>query len=77
MGDAFENPPPAFPSLLPQCPLTPRERRQARPRAMSALCPRGGSPLLFDYLVGAGEQRGRDREAEGLCRLEVDGQLEF
>ena len=29
----------------------------------------------FDHLVGAGEERGRDGEAEGLRRFEIDGQF--
>lgn len=28
--------------------------------------------LLFDHLVGSGEQRRRDREAKGLGGLEID-----
>src|SRR4051794_23740390 len=31
----------------------------------------------FDHLVGAGEQRCRDREAERLSGLEIDHQFEF
>src|SRR5438067_411591 len=31
----------------------------------------------LDHLVGADEQRGRDGEAERLCRLEVDDELKF
>jgi hypothetical protein len=32
---------------------------------------------LFDHLVGTGEQRWWNNEAEGLRRLEVDDQFEF
>jgi hypothetical protein len=31
----------------------------------------------FDHLVGAGEERRRDREAEGFGRLQVDRELEL
>ena len=31
----------------------------------------------FDHLVGAGEERGRDCQAECLCGVQVDHQLEF
>jgi hypothetical protein len=33
--------------------------------------------ILFDYLVGQREQRGRHSDAERLCRLEVDDKLKF
>jgi hypothetical protein len=33
--------------------------------------------ILFDHLVGAGEQRRRHLEAERLCRLKVDDKLEL
>src|SRR5215204_5188995 len=33
--------------------------------------------VSFDHLVGAGEERWRDREAEGFSGLEVDDELDF
>jgi hypothetical protein len=32
---------------------------------------------LFDYLIGASDQRRRQFKAEGFCRLEVMDQVEF
>jgi hypothetical protein len=37
------------------------------------LCANSGSPILFDHLVGAGEQRGRHGKAERGGGLEIDG----
>ena len=47
---------------------------------MSALCQKRtlGTATkidLFDHLVGAGEQRWRDGETEGLCCLAIDYKL--
>src|SRR5262245_35233999 len=36
----------------------------------------GHSLALLDHLVGAGEDRWRDSQAERPCRIEVDNQLE-
>jgi hypothetical protein len=38
---------------------------------------RAQSDTLFDHLVGAGDERGRHREADRVRGLEVDDQLEF
>ena len=34
-------------------------------------------PILFDHLIGGGEQCRRDRKANRLCGLKVDHQFEF
>ena len=36
---------------------------------------KSGHRQLFDHLVGARKQRGRHREAERLCGLEVDHEI--
>src|SRR5689334_13696418 len=37
----------------------------------------GHSPALLDQLVGTGEQRGGNCQAERLCRLKVDNELKL
>jgi len=44
---------------------------------MSALGHKQTSADLFDHLVGAGEQRGRNGNSKGFGCLEIDDQLEF
>jgi hypothetical protein len=44
---------------------------------MSQKCQIRKSPLSFDHLVGAAEQRRRHGEAEGFRGLEVDHQFEL
>jgi hypothetical protein len=44
---------------------------------MSALCQKRTSAESFDHLVGPRQKGFRDRQSERLCRLEIDGQLEF
>jgi len=45
----------------------------------AGLAPAGSRQLClahsFDHLIGAGEQRGRDRETEGIGRLAIDYKL--
>ena len=42
---------------------------------MSALCQKRTSAESLDHVVGAGEQRWRDHETEGLCCLAIDYKL--
>src|ERR1700737_740813 len=64
----------------PEGPPGPPSLRQARRIAEKChdrtLAPQP-TGFLFDHLVGAGEQRRRHAEAERLCSLEVDDQLEL
>src|SRR5215475_13232957 len=53
---------------------TPSEVRQVPQAAVSN---RGRTRASLDHLVGAGEQRRRHREAEGLGGFEVDHKLEL
>ena len=64
------------------CPLPPKSGQTAVRLGKSALCQQRThalqqTSLLFDHLVGAGEQRGWHGEAERLCGLEIDHQFEF
>src|SRR5262245_42437497 len=57
-------------SAVPRYPVVRLQRRPTRSAGT------GGDPL-FDDLICPGQQRGRDRQAEGLGGLEVDHQLEL
>ena len=64
------------------CPLYPQSRHVQCTRrcplcAKSELMHRSKQHLLFDHIVGTGEQRGRDFEAKRLRGFEIDHQLEF
>src|SRR5215208_2413229 len=43
----------------------------------SQLPPQSPPAVSLDHLVGTGEERGRDREAECTCSLEVQDQLKL
>src|SRR6516165_5713385 len=65
-----------------RCPLYPRKRTLSDTTGMSALCqkrtyaPQQKAPL-FDHLVGRGEQRWRNGEAERLRGRQIENELEL
>ena len=46
-------------------------------RSPCPLCANSGHSLLFDHIVGSGEQRGRNGKPQRLGTLEIDNGLEF
>jgi NAD(P)-dependent dehydrogenase (short-subunit alcohol dehydrogenase family) len=58
-------------------PLFPNDRTSTALISSSDKCQTQTSRQLFDHLVGGGEERGRDRNAESRAGLEVDHQIEF
>src|SRR5262249_5959088 len=55
---------------------TPTRPSRGRKRTGGEGTGRGGREASLDDLVGAGEDRWRDRQAERLGRVEIDDQLE-
>jgi hypothetical protein len=65
-----------------QCPLHPQKRTLKLSRAMSALCQKRThapqqTPVLFDDLVGADEQRLWEREAERLSCAQIHNKVDL
>ena len=60
-----------------ECLLCPRERTSGSIAAISESAKFGGGRASFYHLIRAQQERFRDRQAECLCGLEVDDQLEF
>jgi hypothetical protein len=69
--------------LVSACPNLPQNLTSVRTVALGRKVPklavsnRSRAISLFDHLVGAGEQRRWDFEAESFGRLKIDDQLEF
>jgi hypothetical protein len=47
------------------------------PAEISAFCQKRTPRPLFDYFVGAADERVWDVDAEGLCRFQINDQLDF
>ena len=54
-----------------------RKRTCAAHKPMSAMYQKRTSGPLFDYFVGAADERVWDVDAEGLCRFQINDQLDF
>ena len=57
------------------CPLFPHLQTSSLSWRQVGDMPKGDIALLFDHLVGAGADRSRYLDAEGLRRFQVDDQL--
>src|SRR5216684_213219 len=64
-------------SALPPIATINRTCRQVGSVPCADSCTAANTTSLFNHLVSAGEQRGRDSEAECFGSLEIDDQLEF
>jgi hypothetical protein len=60
-----------------QCPLYPQKRTFGDKFTCPLWANSGHGDPLLDHLVGAGEQRGWDGDAEHLRSLEVDDEFEL
>ncbi len=65
--------PPEYQCAASAWPASTRAQRTAMPPRRRA--PRSPPSASLDHLVGAGEERGRDGEVEGLRRFKIDGQF--
>ena len=50
----------------------PKQRTSSRQPSWSVTCHERKWPTSFDHLVGAGEQRGRHRQPQRFCSLQVE-----
>jgi hypothetical protein len=76
MGQTRKSDRPRGMSALPPAADIGRLHAQVRSVPTSDSCTAANS-VLFDDLVGSGEQRLRNAEAERFCGLEIDHQLDF
>src|SRR6516164_1593035 len=60
----------------PGCPLYPQKRTSRNVVGMSAKCQERTSALSLDHLVGAHEERFRNRQAQRFRRFEIDNKLD-
>src|SRR5258708_32660503 len=66
------------PTTLVSCPLRADCYRNSAPQRIDAECQqRTHARRLFEYSVGAQQERFGNFETDGLCSLEIDGQFEL